>query len=138
MDVVVDDYLPTSHGRLIFMHSKVPNEFWSALLEKAYAKLHGSYEALRGGTMIEAMVDFSGGIGEIYDHENIPENLFDILHQSYNRRHMLGASMCPDPARSEAKMTCGLIKGHAYSVTKVIKVCQKCRSSHEIAGRTFH
>ena len=47
--VVVDDYLPVdSDGDPAFGHSKRP-EIWVSLLEKAWAKLNGSYSRCDGG-----------------------------------------------------------------------------------------
>ncbi|XP_010789065.1 calpain-5 [Notothenia coriiceps] len=130
VDVVVDDRLPTINKELIYCHSNDKNEFWSALLEKAYAKLSGCYESLEGGNTGDAVVDFSGAVAEAidlaaeeyYKDQTKQDQLFEDLLKVYDRGGIISCSINAEPHEIEFKMSNGLVKGHAYSVTAVKKV----------------
>lgn len=130
-DVVIDDRLPTRNGKLIYTHSQTRNEFWSALLEKAYAKLFGCYEALDGGELAEALEDFTGGVSESFnmtdekyaENESKQDEFYEWLRKSLDRGSLICAAIpAANPQEMEKATNVGLIMGHAYAVTAIRKV----------------
>lgn len=62
VEIRVDDRLPTRGDRPSYMHCAQPDVFWTALLEKAYAKLYGGYAFLKYGTVGRALQDLTGAV----------------------------------------------------------------------------
>ncbi|XP_010552284.1 PREDICTED: calpain-type cysteine protease DEK1 [Tarenaya hassleriana] len=126
--VVVDDWIPCeSPGKPAFATSKKVNELWVSILEKAYAKLHGSYEALEGGLVQDALVDLTGGAGEEIDLRSAlaqidlaSGRLWSQLLRFKQEGFLLGAG---SPSGSDVHVSSsGIVQGHAYSVLQVREI----------------
>lgn len=134
IEVCVDDLLPCSEdGDLLFTHSSQHTEFWSALLEKAYAKLHGCYAVLDGGNLSDALVDFTSGVSEVIDLNTIISQLrgdpdakkafFNTMEKELEDHALMCCAIQTSGAEEIEKRTdLGLVKGHAYGITAVTKV----------------
>ncbi|PIA53983.1 hypothetical protein AQUCO_00900510v1 [Aquilegia coerulea] len=126
--VVVDDWIPCeAPGKPAFATSRKGNEIWVSLLEKAYAKLHGSYEALEGGLVQDALVDLTGGAGEEIDIRSADVQidlasgrLWSQLLRFKQEGFLLGAG---SPSGSDVHISSsGIVQGHAYSLLQVREV----------------
>lgn len=65
-EVVVDDFIPCFQGDPAFSKAD-GNELWVILLEKAWAKLHGSYERIEAGFAENVLRDLTGAPSEVID-----------------------------------------------------------------------
>ena len=136
IEVTIDDRLPViiypdGQFRLLGCSSTDKNEFWSALVEKAYAKLNGGYHVLTGGNSNQAMIDMTGGAVEERKiaHEIAKRNdddfqiMFRQISKYIDRRVLLNCSIQGDPSIPlESKRPDNLYYGHAYSVTGIMTI----------------
>ncbi|KAM9787393.1 calpain-1 catalytic subunit-like isoform 1-T1 [Syngnathus typhle] len=122
VDVVIDDKLPTINGKLLFVRSKDPTEFWPALLEKAYAKVCGSYSDMSAGTTDEALVDFTGGVHICINLSDPPQDLWELMCRAGQSVSLMGCGTPQGETAANTVLPNGLVQGHAYTVTGVRQV----------------
>ena len=114
--VIIDDYLPVySSGQPAFAKCR-DGELWVSLLEKAWAKLHGSYARSSGHLPSRAATHIMGVPAENLRHsENIqdPGKFFERMKEADRRGYTL---MAKTPGEGMIKNALGLLSGHIYSV----------------------
>lgn len=143
-DVVIDDRLPVKNNKLLFCHSNSGNEFWSALLEKAYAKLFGDYETLNGIRTADALVDFTGGVSEKLilaklqlTDEQSQIHFFNKLKDALDDHALVNCNIDCSREDIDRETQQGLIMGHGYNVTKVMQISVPKKAKGQI-GQTLY
>ncbi|XP_057165317.1 calpain-13 [Ursus arctos] len=116
VEVVVDDRLPVLKKEYLFVHPRNNQEFWPCLLEKAYAKFHGSYASLHYGFLPDALVDLTGGVVTSIDL-HFPSDLVMLVKTAATAGSLMTCATPAQPTGEARRMESGLVSQHAYTVT---------------------
>ena len=131
--VIVDDFVPItvdrSGGRFPLYASSTADaadvELWPMIVEKAYAKMHYSWDSIDGGWAQEALSDVTGGVDFTLDLKKqriqfpyfaeCVADPFTVMCCSVDEAAAAGDGSATGKA-GEAGGAMGLFLGHAYSV----------------------
>ena len=122
--IIIDSYLPVMERKHKQDCSSVEAAFcavlngqlWPALVEKAYAKAHGSYAQLSGGFIAEAFMDMTGAPTETIvftTDQEWKEMLWGRLLSFSQAGFLMGVAT--------SRGGDGLVGGHAYSLLDVME-----------------
>lgn len=118
-EVVVDDFIPCHRRKFCFSNAN-GNELWVVLLEKAWAKLHGSYERIEAGFAENVFHDLTGAPSEVVETDD--ENLFVKLKIADESNWAIAASAGSTEAAKGALEDLGLIGNHSYGLIGVKEI----------------
>ena len=127
--VIVDDRIPCdANGHPAFCRNRDEHVYWAMIVEKAYAKLCGSYEAMQGGTVVQGLEDLTGGVGYKFDLEKAdkrqwippkgetPMRLWEEIMEKMKTEHVVG---CANNTKGQARPKTekkGILLNRAYAV----------------------
>lgn len=96
-------------------------EIWPSILEKAYAKLYGSYSNIEAGKVHLALADMvEGGFPEVLTLKDFSSNLrlFNGKLRQLDKVQALMGAGTTEGKDTESNGE-GIVKGHAYSILEV-------------------
>jgi Ca2+-binding EF-hand superfamily protein len=128
-DVIVDDRIPCYSNAPVpyFARCFEKSEFWVPIIEKAYAKLHGSYASLEHGCICEALQDLTGEATEILDAHRIR---WSELLKLYEKGGLMGCAfnsgnykdMKTKQNELNKRKSDGILSDHAYAILELKEV----------------
>lgn len=127
-NVLIDNYFPVSDNQPAFSHSKEA-ELWVLVLEKMWAKLHGSYCKIDGGLPKEPLHDLTGAPAKTFFTNRDPRHprYEDVWHRirfgEINNYVMTCGSIDEDaPGGDTMEEEHGIAPGHAYSLLAAVEL----------------
>ena len=126
--VLIDDYVPYCgrYFKQFAFSSSNGNELWVILLEKAWAKVNGSYARIGCGGMPHEVFDV---VTESYSQkititENNSESIWEQLLRGYERGYIMTAGTSGDTVNLDIEEV-GLSPGHAYTILNILEIESK-------------
>ncbi|UJR38585.1 hypothetical protein I4U23_031249 [Adineta vaga] len=126
--VIVDDRLPcTSNKRLAYSQAH-RKQLWVPLIEKALAKLNGSYEAIIAGRCCEGLATVTGSPCETLilgktnnpDDKNVDlDKLWLKLYHARSQKFLMCAMCSNNHISKDEFKSSGLLNIHAYSLQDI-------------------
>lgn len=115
----IDDRIPCRQsGRVHFCRNVNPNETFAMLIEKAYAKLHGCYEAIAYGLIDKAIHDLTPAAGvqalrlEKMKPSTLCDDIWDKIEKSIAENKLIGCGrFVSDPYGENPSKRCGITLG---------------------------
>ena len=122
--ILIDDHFPCdADGEPCFSKAN-GNELWVMILEKAWAKIHGSYERIIGGQAHLTFRDLTGAPS--YEFESTDADAFDRILEGEKRDYAMAAGINPLDAEQAKKIhDMGLITEHSYGLIAAARVKNK-------------
>ena len=110
----MDNFIPCNEDGEPCFSKAHGNELWVLILEKAWAKVHGSYERIEAGFAHEVMRDMTGAPSFDFDCDD--EGLFEKLMEYDKRNYIMAASAGSTEASAEMLEELGLVPQHSYGM----------------------
>lgn len=122
ISITVDDFvhMTDKQDRTVFADIGKDKSLWAPILEKAFAKMHGNFEAIVGGFSPSAIYQLTGSPFRTYTHETTSiEDLWTTMVQADAASDMITSSTFPHEQGDVINNDVGIPYSHAYTVLGV-------------------
>ena len=125
--VTVDDYFPFYPKKQNWAFTQcIGKEIWVMILEKAWAKIHGSYQRIEGGNTAEALYALSGSYIDYIFHDQVKNKtaLWTRILEADKSEYAIATSASSTRVgkHSDQMKAAGIVDAHAYALIGVDKI----------------